>query len=240
MGTYLNYSIKEESNITKMGLREDNKKIIGIDQNLNNLENKLTLEYFKKELKANYDIITFESVKEAFNLLKKLENIFKFKLVYVIVSGRLAEEFFNNYGEKVMDMNILFASIIYCFNDSFHKKKNYYRDSFLNPGGIVSSPEKVVEYIRKIENKPKNIQINQNSEDYKNEPFGYIFNYTENLSEIVLPLIISHFLKSYLIKKKDLEEMENNFLSMFGEKIIDYIYPHILKKKKKLVFHYIF
>ena len=113
----------------------------------------------------------------------------------------------------------------------FIKKKNYYRDSFLNPGGIVSTPEKVIEYIRKIENKPKTIQINQNSQDYKKESFGFIYNYAENLSEIILPLIISHFLKSYLITKKDLEQTENNFLSMFGEKIIDYIYP---QKEKKI------
>ena len=231
MGIYSNYSIKEDSNIAKIGLKKDNNKIIWIDQNVNNLENKLTLEYFKKELKANYDIITFESVNEAFNSLKILENIFKFKLVYVIVSGRLAEEYFNNYAEKVKNMNILSASIIYYYDDSYHRKKNYYNDPFLNPGGIVSNPEEVVEYIRKIENKPKTIQTNQNSQDYKNEPFGYIFNYTEKLSDIVLPLIISHFLKSFLITKKDLEEMENTFLSMFGKKIIDYIYP---QKEKKI------
>ena len=231
MGINSNYSTKKDSNITEIVLENDNNKIIWIDQNVNNLENKHTLKYFKKELKDNYDIITFESVSETFNLLKKLENVFKFKLLYVIVSGRLAEEFFNNYAEKVIDMNILCASIIYCFNDSFHKKKNYYRDSFLNPGGIVSTPEKVVEYIKKIENKPKIIQINQNSQDYKKESFGFIYNYAENLSEIILPLIISHFLKSYLITKKDLEQTENNFLSMFGEKIIDYIYP---QKEKKI------
>ena len=124
MGINSNYSTKKDySNIAKIILEKDNNKIIWIDQNVNNLENKHTLEYFKKELKDNYDIITIESVSETFNLLKNLENIFKFKLLYVIVSGRLAEEFFNNYAEKVIDMNILCASIVYCFNDSFHKKK---------------------------------------------------------------------------------------------------------------------
>ena len=123
MGINSNYSTKKDSNITKIVLEKDNNKIIWIDQNVNNLENKHTLIYFKEELKDNYDIITFESVSETFNLLKKLENIFKFKLLYVIVSGRLAEEYFNNYAEKVIDMNILCASIVYCFNDSFHKKK---------------------------------------------------------------------------------------------------------------------
>ena len=110
-------------------------------------------------------------------------------------------------------------------------KKNYYEDSFLNPGGIVSSPDKIVEYIKKVENHHINIKINPNIQDSKTEGYGYIFNYANNLSEITLPLIIAHFIRSYLISKKDLEEMENNFLSIFGKKIIDYIYP---QKEKKI------
>ena len=37
MGIYSNYSIKEDSNIAKIGLKKDNNKIIWIDQNVNNL-----------------------------------------------------------------------------------------------------------------------------------------------------------------------------------------------------------
>ena len=103
--------------------KKDSKLIVWIDQNVNNAENKLTLEYLKTELKNDYNIITLESVKEAFQLFEIGKTIFEFNLFYVIVSGRLAEEFFNKYAEKVIDMNILCAPIIYCFNDSFHKKK---------------------------------------------------------------------------------------------------------------------
>ena len=65
------------------------------DQNVNNLENKLTLQYLQKELKDDYKIT--ESVNEAFQLFEKIKEIFYFRLFYVIVSGRLAEEYFNNY-----------------------------------------------------------------------------------------------------------------------------------------------
>jgi len=109
-------------------------------------------------------------------------------------------------------------------------KKNYYKNPFLNPGGVVSSPDKIVEYIKKIENHTINIKISPNFQDSKTEGFGYIFNYANNLSEITLPLIISHFIKSYLISKNDLEEMESNFLTIFGKKIIYYIYPQKEKK----------
>ena len=52
-----------------------------------------------------------------------------------------------------------------------------------------------------------------------------------------LPLIISHFIKSYLISKNDLEEMESNFLSIFGKKIMSYIRPQ-KEKKNKYTFAY--
>ena len=117
----------------------------------------------------------------------------------------------------------------------FIKKKNYYKDSFLNPGGIVSSPDKIVEYIKKveIENNPIDIQIGQNPIDSNSKGYGYTFSIAKNLSQITLPLIISHFIKSYLISKKGLEEMKKNFLSVFGKdkRIIDYIYP---QKEKKI------
>ena len=164
-------------------------------------------------MKNDYNIITLESVKQAFDLIEKEKQIFEFNLFYVIVSGGLAEEFFNNYAEKVIDMNILCASIIYCYNDSFHKKKNYYKDSFLNPGGIVSSPNEIVKYIKKIENNPIDNQICQNSTtDSNSEGYGYVFYIAENLSEITLPLIISHFIKSYLISKSIYIKNWKNYL----------------------------
>ena len=74
-------------------------------------------------MKHDYKITTLESVNEAFQLFEIKKEVFDFRLFYVIVSGRLAEEYFNNYAEKVINMNILSASIIYCYNDSYHKKK---------------------------------------------------------------------------------------------------------------------
>jgi len=99
--------------------KEKKKQIVWIDQNVNNLENKFTLEYLQKVLKDDYKIATLESVNEAFQLFEIKKKV----LFYIIVSGRLAEEYFNNYAEKVIDMNILSASTIYCYNESYHKKK---------------------------------------------------------------------------------------------------------------------
>ena len=69
-----------------------------------------------------------------------------------------------------------------------------------------------MKYINKIENNTIDNQICQNSTtDSNSEGYVYVFNIAQNLSEITLPLIISHFIKSYLISKNDLEEMQNNF-----------------------------
>ena len=127
MGIYSNSANDENLKISKIisgyDNKEEKKQILWIDQNIDNLENKFTIEYLQKELKDDYNITTLKSVSEAFYLLEIKKELFSFRLFYVIVSGRLAEEYFNNYAEKVINMNILSASIIYCYNDSYHKKK---------------------------------------------------------------------------------------------------------------------
>ena len=89
MGIYPNTPNTE--NFDKSKIERNYKQIIWIDQNVNNEENKFTLQYFKSELKNDYNIITFESVKQAFDLFEQEKQIFEFNLFYVIVSGRLAE-----------------------------------------------------------------------------------------------------------------------------------------------------
>ena len=68
MGSY--YSNSEE-NLPK--LNKNQKQILWIDQNVNNEENRQTLEYFKNEFKDDYNIITLESVSAAFKLLEILK-----------------------------------------------------------------------------------------------------------------------------------------------------------------------
>ena len=75
-------------------------------------------------------------------------------------------------------------------------------------------------------------QICQNSTtDSNSEGYVYVFNISQNLSEITLPLIISHFIKSYLISKKDF------FKSFWKKQNNNWLY--LSQKRKKLIFHYI-
>jgi hypothetical protein len=75
------------------------KKVIWIDQNIDNDENKYTYEEFTNSL-PEFDIIKCKSVKETFDFIEKNYEDYKFKLFYVIVSGSLSEEFFNEYVKK--------------------------------------------------------------------------------------------------------------------------------------------
>ena len=89
MGIYSNTPNTE--NFDKSKIESNYKQIIWKDQNVNNEENRFTLQYFKSELKNDYNIIILESVKQAFDLFEQEKQIFEFNLFYVIVSGRLAE-----------------------------------------------------------------------------------------------------------------------------------------------------
>ena len=63
--------LNSEENLPKFD--ENRKQILWIDQNVNNEENRQTLEYFKNEFKDDYNIITLESVSAAFKLLEILK-----------------------------------------------------------------------------------------------------------------------------------------------------------------------
>ena len=63
--------LNSEENLPKFD--ENRKQILWIDQNVNNEENRQTLEYFKNEFKDGYNIITLESVSAAFKLLEILK-----------------------------------------------------------------------------------------------------------------------------------------------------------------------
>lgn len=213
------------------------KNIIWIDSNVNNQENKKTLEILKKNL-INYDFSTFTTVSSAFSQIKN--NKFHFTLFYVIVSGRLAEDFFNEYSKATIELPILAATIVYCLNKSLHEKKPYYLDPFLNPGKITDSYDKIIEYIKLDECNWGNY-MNIKEEEWKpeEENFGETFIHANSLSDIAYPIYLHKIINSSLIESNDIIELQNYLLKYFPhykeyikpsqEKNIDIPY-HILAK----------
>lgn len=119
--------------------------IIWIDANIYNFENKNTYEQYNSKFKK-FNFIRFSSVSKAINYITR-NSYFEFRLIYAIVSGKLAEEFFNEYVKISEKKNIVIATSVYCFNQKYHETKPYFKDLFLNTGGITFIFDDIVDYI---------------------------------------------------------------------------------------------
>ena len=214
------------------------KNIVWIDANVYNDENKETLIQLKSKLN-NFKFFIFTSVESAFSLIKSDSN-FHFNLFYVIVSGRLAEIFFNEYNKTSLNYPIIAATIVYCYKQTYHEQKPYYLDPFLNPGKIVSSYDKIIDYIQLDEcNWKNNMGIIQKAYIPKNDNFGNTFEYADSFSKIAYPVYLQKILNSSLIKKCDIKNLQHFLMTYFSqyknlikpsqEKNIDIPY-HILAK----------
>ena len=133
----------------KPELNDKKDTILWIDANVNNDENKETYKKYLQILQK-FNFIRFSSVKKAMNFIES-NDYFEFRLFYVIVSGSLAENFFNEYVQLSEKKNIVAATTVYCFNQKLHEKKPYFKDMFLNPGGITNYFEEVIQYILRDE-----------------------------------------------------------------------------------------
>ena len=182
------------------------KNVVWIDQNNDGPENKRYLQICSEVLK-NFSFTLVTSVKEGYECLSK----FKFKLVYVILSGRLAEEFLDIYEENLQKLHIITLNIIFCFNGKFHETKKYANDPFYNPGGVVTEFEKVIEFLKKDE-KYKIYKINPQENIYNKDIIHDVFMFVENkIENIAFPIILKKF-SSYFINEEDLEKFKRFLL----------------------------
>ena len=118
--------------------------IFWIDKNIKTEENQNYLKELQKEF-PSYKKETFDSIENLEYFLKKEKKEYDFKFIYIIISGSLAEKFFNSY--NIFDYTtIIAATIVFCGNKSFHSSKPYANDLYLNPGGVVNNFDEVIEY----------------------------------------------------------------------------------------------
>ena len=202
----------------------EHKKIIWIDEDLNNEQKQYTYYEFVLQLQ-DYDLIRVDSVKEAFDIISDPNNYeqYKFKLFYVIISGNLADEFFTEYVKKSLKLHILAATIIYCSEECRKKNelKPFYLDTYLNPGKVTDNSFFVINYIKSVEcsyflEEPK---ILKNEEENIRDPeFAAEFTLINSIGEISFPILISKHINSTLIDREELEKMQKEFMSL---------YPHL-------------
>ena len=131
---------------------KETKIVVWIDENNIKAGNQEYLDSYSDDLK-DFSFILVNSFNQGYIELSKLS----FQLVYVILSGRLAEEFLDIYEENLLIFNIITLNIIFCSNSELHKSKKYVFDPFYNPGGIVNAFKDVIKYLKKDKRYPINI-----------------------------------------------------------------------------------
>ena len=197
-------------------LKYSRESILWLDQDVYNDENKSTYEKYLPKLK-NYNFFCFTSVKKLINYIIDNLNYFEFRLFYVIVSGRLAESFFNEYVQIAEKYNIIADTIVYCFRQKYHQTKPYFKDNFLNPGGITLDFEDVANYILKDKLAWKNITKKYKKYIPENEKFGETFKFIDVTKEynLALTILIGSMINSSFVEKDKIIEFQNLLLSRY-------------------------
>ena len=227
------------------------KRIIWIDKNINNNENKIFLEILASGI-PNSKFYPVESIEKAFNLIEnqkeklivengrvKVVKIFQFRLFYIIVSGSLSNDFFREYINATKKLTILSSNIIFCSDEDKHKRNPYYLDDFLNPGKVYNEKtiDKLIEYINKDELLfLKEPSILENKKEYQapKRSYGNIFFNLNTLSDIAYPYFFGQLINSAFIDDANLEAFQNFMLNYYPE--LKYlIFP---SKEKKISIPY--
>ena len=226
-------------------LLEIQRYIFWIDQDMEKDEIQKCSKVLKSEFPF-YEIETFISMKSYESFLKKEKEKYDFKLIYYIVSGELAEKFFESYNSQLHNY-IIAATIIYCGNKNYYSSKPYANNLYLNPGGVVTNFNEVLKYIRS-ENDIlwyNLVKINKSNfvlpEEKKN--FRNTFVCSKSLTDIALPLILTEIIKQNLIQNIDIINFMNYIFSKYSDypKIISLVKPSLEKNidlllKKRVLF----
>ena len=170
-----------------MSYEAKRKNVIWIDQNNEKEENQEYLKHYSEDLK-DFSFILVTSVEKGYSCLKK----YYFKLIYVILSGRLAEEFLDIYEENLQKLNVLTLNIIFCFNGKYHKLKKYANDPFYNPGGYVTDFKEVIQFLKKdIKYKITSPKISNQKINYSDNNKGKNF-ILKNIKNLSYPIIFKN------------------------------------------------
>ena len=196
---------------------DENKEcIFWLDQKVFNDENKITYQLYQKTLE-NFNFLCYTSVDSLFSFIEKNLKYFEFRLFYIVVSGSLAEDFFREYVKMTEKYNIIAASIVYCLHPIYHEMKPYFKDKFLNSGGVTCDFEEVVNYILKDECNWRNIHQTYKEYNPGKDNYGDVFMYmdTRNEYELALPILIGKTINSSLIEKGEIEKFQELLLSRY-------------------------
>ena len=199
-----------------ININEKKDTIIWIDANIYNSENKNTYQMYLAKLQK-FNFLRFSNVESVIKFISQ-NKYFEYRLTYVIVSGRLAEHFFNEYVKISEEKNIVIATSVYCYKQKYHETKPYFKDAFLNSGKITFIFDDIIEYILKDEcgwGKIERIPYKPEKESY-----GNIFTNIDSnkFYELTLPILIGKLINSSLLEKDDIPNFQKLLLKRYFSK----------------------
>ena len=207
------------------------KKFLWIDSSLNSKENILNLKYLKEEYPDSI-IITKNSLQKGFDYLMSK----KFRFIYLIISGRLFQDFIMMYKNNINKISCIPITCIYTskkfklilekkipFNENFLNIETFFyvKHSFYNPGGVFDNMNDIINFFKYCNNKLyyDNSQIFNNNKLNDNSIFKnynylnlYSFEKINNIEDLIFPFFIYKHLDDEVDKKH-----LNNFFKLLTQ-----------------------
>ena len=176
------------------------KIIVWIDQNIKSDWNQQKVAELKRLVKPSAIVCEASNINQAKEILGQKE--FKLRLIYVIVSGSLSQEFMDEYENILRPLCIVTANIIFTTNRKAYVNKVFAQDPFFNPGGIVSQFESVIKYINEDQTEFKKA-LSQNFDKTtsgENQGYGTSFETVKNLEKLAYPAMLGQVIKESSVK----------------------------------------
>lgn len=173
--------------------------VVWIDPEIDNLE----CAKYAQELKTFplLKVNCYKDIDEGLDYIKAIQ----FEETKIILSGKIYNNFILKFKENIRDIFIIPKIIIFTYkycNILQEDKYNFINDKFYNFGGIKTDFEEIKKFIR-----DENINIY-----IKKEEPQLTFEYIDNKSKLILPLLLKA-----LINKIEIDEIELYTESLYSK-----------------------
>ena len=215
-----------------LSLSSITKKVIWLDENINNEENQLL---FNKLQKIFINSKGFQLLDEGFETFYK-KNTKGFKIIFVIVSGKL----FGKYVQKIKENinKIINIPYTYIFTSNNFKQilldqlidkehilsydtKIAVNNGFYNPGGVYDSFDELLGVMKKMSKKIDSIiKIKPRIKEKMNYEGVLTFEYLESEEDLLAPALYKDIITNEAISEEDCIKFHQYILS-FKEKELD-------------------
>ena len=221
-------------------------KLLWLDETVHNNENAKLCQGIKKIL-PDIILIPCDSLQKGFDELNKL----KFELAFVIISGRLFENYILKLKNEFNSLKGIPLTMIYtskkCKNELEGITTGNYafsaitlasvKDPFLNPGGVIDLPVDIIKYIVNF-NKTYYDEIYFKESKYKENLHdsvnlhSYFFEKIQNVNNLILPAIYSKLFITNDLIDKEIPTFIEFILNLNNNKLTKNVLFPLLKLKK--------